>query len=91
MLTYLDFKKKYKIFLYFVLFFILIIISFNESILAMSEKYLEAHMIIEHSIFFLIGILSVIIIEQSLKYILSAEKKKINTSIKKSKLTDKKR
>ncbi|MFB5600828.1 MAG: hypothetical protein ACE5SW_11460 [Nitrososphaeraceae archaeon] len=57
----------------------------------MSEKYLEAHMIIEHSIFFLIGILSVIIIEQSLKYILSAEKKKINTSIKKSKLTDKKR
>ncbi len=73
-------KKNYKFIIYFLLFVILIITSLNESLLKMSEKYLEGHMIIEHTIFFLIGILSVIILEQSLKYVLILEKKKINTT-----------
>jgi len=79
-LNSLAIKQNYKLIVYLLLFVILIVISLNESLLKFSEKYLESHMIIEHSIFFLIGILSVIIIEKSLKPILALEKKKINTN-----------
>jgi len=65
--------KRNKFFLYLIAFILSIIISLNEDLLTIMEKNLENHMILEHSLFFIIGILSVIIAEQVLKYFLSKE------------------
>lgn len=66
------FKRK-KLLIYLIIFAILVGISLNENILNIAETSLENHMIIEHSLFFLIGIFSVILVELGLKYLLAKE------------------
>jgi hypothetical protein len=65
--------KRNKFLIYLIIFVLLIGISLNKNILTIIETNLENHMIIEHALFFLIGIISVILVEQGLKYLLSKE------------------
>ena len=72
-------KTKARRYVLIASFIILIIVSIQEPLLEAVERDLGTHMIIEHAIFFLLGALSVIVLEILLRaLVLYAKKNKIN-------------
>jgi hypothetical protein len=57
-----------------IVFILLVVLSFNETVLGQLERDLGNHMILEHILFFSIGVLSVYVAEGILRFIVSNER-----------------
>ena len=66
--------RKTREFVYIAVFGILTVISLQGSLLEILEQDLANHMVLEHTIFFIYGALSIIVAEIVLRFIISYEK-----------------
>ena len=65
-------------------FGILIVVSLQPTFIEVTEQGLANHMVLEHSLFFIAGALSVIIPESALRFLVFSERKR-DTDLRKSK------
>jgi hypothetical protein len=70
--------KQKKFWIYLILFTILVVISSQQNVLEYLEGDLSAHMIVEHGVFFTVGILFLLLVENLLKILVRTESRPPN-------------